>query len=439
MIKYESEIYSKIKNIYIQRHAISCANIIEFIFNKEQPIMSKYAPNSKINYLGIQQCLQVSDYFSNFRIDTNNTVEKKPLLIFCCSELFRTQQTIFLSWIKYLKDYKENNGRILIIPWLNEIFKLDDNIILEKDNYPTTLKNTKYEWKKFIENLKLNIEQIKADTINPKSSLLEDINSIKNCKSWEKIFYLSPLIYKEKTEDSLSENGKKIIIKRNGINKKKPNIKQFIKLFNKILANYIVDRKIKFENYNSIQLVFVSHYINIKNLINSLIPTSKNKIKKYNLINCEVLKLPGECLQNCINSKLKLSFECIYPYNKNCNNKFIHPLFIFYFSELNLFVGINNILQNKLKNIKKIYYNKEVKKYLQELKHIKKYLQLFVNIYNKSTFYNYDEMIKKIEEKILFLSNPQKLNKKSIIFKFNNYLFGFCLLDKNKIQSITNL
>ena len=401
MINYESEIYSKIKNIYVQRHAISCANVIEFIFNKEQPTMSKYAPNSQINYLGIQQCLQVSDYFSNFRIDTNNSNGKKPLLIFCCSELIRTQQTLFLSWIKYLKDYKENNGKILVIPWLNEVYKKDGNIILEKDNYPSTLKNTKQEWKIFIKNLKLNIEKIKADTINQKSSLIEDIDSIKNCEFWEKIFYLSPLIYKEKIEDSLSDNGKKIIIKWTGINKKKPNIKQFIKLFNKILANYIVDRKIKFENYDSIQLVFVSHYINIKNLINSLIPSSKNKIKKYNLINCEVLKLPGKCLQ--INSKLNLSFECIYPYNKNCNNKFIHPLFIFYFSKLNLFIGINNILQNKLKNklknIEKIYYNKKVKKYLQELKHIKNYLQQIVNIYNnKSTFYNYSEIIKKIEE-----------------------------------------
>lgn len=420
MIKYESEIYSKIKNIYIQRHAISCANVIEFIFNKEQPIMSKYAPNSQINYLGIQQCLQVSDYFSNFRIDTNNIGGKKPLLIFCCSELIRTQQTLFLSWIKYLKDYKENNGRILVIPWLNEFYKKDGNIILEKDNYPTTLKNTKYEWKKFIKNLKLNIEQIKADTINQNSSLIEDIDSIKNCEFWEKIFYLSPLIYKEKIEDSLSDNGKKIIIKWTGINKKKPNIKQFIKLFNKILANYIVDRKIKFENYDSIQLVFVSHYINIKNLINSLIPSSKNKIKKYNLINCEVLKLPGKCLQ--INSKLNLSFECIYPYNKNCNNKFIHPLFIFYFSKLNIFVGINNILKNKLKNIKK---------YLQELKHIKKYLQQIVNIYNnKSTFYNYAEIIKKIEE------NNLNQEQKSIISTFNNYLFGFCGLNQKIINSM---
>lgn len=429
MINYESEIYSKIKNIYVQRHAISCANIIEFIFNKEQPTMSKYAPNSQINYLGILQCLQVSDYFSNFKIDTNNSNGKKPLLIFCCSELIRTQQTLFLSWIKYLKDYKENNGKILVIPWLNEVYKKDGNIILEKDNYPSSLKNTKYEWKKFIENLKLNIEQIKADTINTKSTLIEDINLIKNCKSWEKIFYLSPLIYNEKIEDSFSDDGKKIIIKRNGINKKKPNIKQFIKLFNKILANYIIDRKINFENYDSIQLVFVSHYINIKNLISFLIPSSKNKIKKYDLLNCEVLKLPGKCLQ--INSKLNLSFKCIFPYKKDYKN-FIHPLFIFYFSELDLFIGINNILKNKLKNIEKIYDNKKVKKYLQELKHIKNYLLQILNIYNnKSTFYNYSEIIKKIEE------NKFNQKQKFIISIFNNYLLGFCGLNKSIINSIT--
>ena len=66
--------------------------------------------------------MQVCDSFGNFRIDTPQTeAVKKPLLIFCCSELTRTHQTLFLSWLKYLKDYKENNGKIIVLPWLNEV------------------------------------------------------------------------------------------------------------------------------------------------------------------------------------------------------------------------------------------------------------------------------------------------------------------------------
>ena len=103
-LKKDSEILNKIGsgNIYIQRHAASCANIIEKVFEKGQFEKTKYAANSGISYIGIQQCLQVSDYFSKFPINQSNS--KKPLLIFICSELIRTQETLFLSWIKYLKN-----------------------------------------------------------------------------------------------------------------------------------------------------------------------------------------------------------------------------------------------------------------------------------------------------------------------------------------------
>ena len=113
--KNNSEIYKKIKNIYFQRHALSCSNTISKVFNKTNKEKKKFAENSHISYAGVQQCLQVSDYF------TKNPINKKPLLIFCCSELIRTHQTLFLSWIRYLENYKKNNGKIIIIPWLNEI------------------------------------------------------------------------------------------------------------------------------------------------------------------------------------------------------------------------------------------------------------------------------------------------------------------------------
>jgi hypothetical protein len=45
--KYESEIFEKIGrgSIYFQRHAVSCANTIEKVFEKGQNLKSKYAAN----------------------------------------------------------------------------------------------------------------------------------------------------------------------------------------------------------------------------------------------------------------------------------------------------------------------------------------------------------------------------------------------------------
>ena len=127
--KNYSEIYKKIKNIYFQRHALSCSNTISKVFNKGKKEKKKFAENSNISYVGVQECLQVSDYF------TKNPINKEPLLIFCCSELIRTQQTLFLSWIRYLENYKKNKGRIIIIPWLNEVSrKKNGSFIIKKDN-----------------------------------------------------------------------------------------------------------------------------------------------------------------------------------------------------------------------------------------------------------------------------------------------------------------
>ena len=156
-----SKIFEKIINIYVQRHAVSCANTIEKVFEKGQSEKSKYAANSGISYVGVQQCLQVSDYFSKNPI--NNTevtgpdgIKRKPLLIFCCSELIRTHQTLFLSWIRYLKEYQgeEKNGKIIVIPWLNEVSALKVSVpkvgskIFNKDNYPESFDKTIKNWEK---------------------------------------------------------------------------------------------------------------------------------------------------------------------------------------------------------------------------------------------------------------------------------------------------
>lgn len=407
----------KIKNIYIQRHAISCANIIEFNFNKEKEVMSKYAPNSQINYLGFHQCLKVSDYLNNFRIDNRNG--KKPLLIFCCSELIRTQQTLFLSWLKYLKDYKENNGKILVMPWLSEVFKKHGAKIVDKDNYPSKLDTTKKIWKKFIKNINKNFKQIKADTFNPNSSLIQDIKSIKNSESWDELFYLSPIIYKEKTNDVFFEKGKK-------------NKKNDIKQLNIIIEKYLIDQKIKLENYDCIELILVTHFVISNNLIKYLIPS----YDEYFLENCQVIRLPGECLNNHKNKNLKI--ECIFPKNKNS----INLLYLFYISKIDIFIiteNLGNLLNNFL-------YKFSLKEYLNKLINMKKYIKNLEKKYkHNSTFYNYNAIIQKMEEKIKYFENYfQKNENKNYKFKkfdmifIKNYLFGFCGLNQAKIKSITS-
>ena len=90
--KYESEIFEKIGkgSIYVQRHAVSCANTIEKVFEKGQNLKSKYAANSGISYVGVQQCLQVCDYFSNFRINENQAKQENQ------------QNSTFRPQLKYL-------------------------------------------------------------------------------------------------------------------------------------------------------------------------------------------------------------------------------------------------------------------------------------------------------------------------------------------------
>ena len=63
------------------------------------------------------------------------------------------------------------------MPWLNEVAVMKvAGHVFNKDNYPSSLAETKDAWKKFIENLKRNKEKIEADTLNPNSSLNKDID-----------------------------------------------------------------------------------------------------------------------------------------------------------------------------------------------------------------------------------------------------------------------
>jgi len=461
--KYESEIFEKIGkgSIYVQRHAVSCANTIEKVFEKGQNLKSKYAANSGISYVGVQQCLQVCDYFGNYRIDEQSNNRKKPLLIFCCSELTRTHQTLFLSWLKYLKGYKESKGKIIVLPWLNEVAVMKvAGHVFNKDNYPLSLQSEKAIWKKFIENvigdkeqkIEGNIERIKKDTLNPDSTLETDIKGIGNCEFWDELFYLSPIIFKE-GGDPLSNSGKATPINKDMVHKKMMgSMKQLLKLFRKIIARYLIDREIKLQDYDSVELVMVAHHNSAEHLIKFLMPSTEVQFDEQQLVNCEVVKLPGACLQSSGEASSNLAMVRIFPLKQELDIQinrqilkekelsrserkiFVNPLFILFMSELNLFLSVNNIVKTKLKakftevisnpqrkfekksyeSNKRIQVEKPLvrflstltlEEYLKELENAKRYIQKLQEIYKgKPTFYNYTAMIDKINEKIGFLS-----------------------------------
>ena len=467
--------------------------------------------------------MQVCDYFGNYRIDTPQTEGgKNPLLIFCCSELTRTHQTLFLSWLKYLKDYKANNGKIIVLPWLNEVaVSKIGSYIFNKDNYPLSLQSEKDIWKKFIENIignkekniKGNIERIKKDTLNPDSTLKEDIDSIDKCEIWDELFYLSPIIFKE-GGDPLSNSGKATPINKDMVHKKMMgSMKQLLKLFRKIIAKYLIDCQIKLEDYDSLELVMVAHHNSAEHLIKFLMPSTEEQFNEQQLVNCEVVKLPGACLQSPGEASSNLAMVRIFPLKQELDIQinrqilkedektlsrrerkiFVNPLFILYMSELNLFLSVNNIVKTRLKakfvdqgmEPRKEYDSKNriqvekplilflsaltLEEYLKELENAKRYIKELKQKYEgKPTFYNYTAMIQEIDKKIGFLStyftkkgfkrNEQQyqknksiqeyienttknsqnitMNKPKIYAALKTYLFEFCGLKEDVIDSI---
>ena len=136
----------------LQRHATSCANIINkgfetgstsyLAFGKSR-LVAEIAPDSMLSSIGIDECYQVHDYL------TNNGTEITKLYdfdyLFCCSELIRTQQTMFLSYFDLIF---KNNIKIMVLPWLNEERAVGE---VNKDNLTISLIETKQRWRQFIE------------------------------------------------------------------------------------------------------------------------------------------------------------------------------------------------------------------------------------------------------------------------------------------------
>ena len=179
-------ILQKNTTFVLQRHATSCANIINkgfktgstsnITFGKSR-LVAEIAPDSMLSSVGIDECYQVHDYLTNVGTDI---IELKNFdYLFCCSELFRTQQTMFLSYFELIRS---NDIKIMILPWLNEERAIDTFGVVNKDNLTITLAETKLRWASFIVKTFKDNEPI-----------------IRKYSDWNHVFSLPDFIYRNPT------------------------------------------------------------------------------------------------------------------------------------------------------------------------------------------------------------------------------------------------
>ena len=184
--KKKNDIFSilqKYTTFVLQRHATSCANIINkgfktgstsnITFGKSR-LVAEIAPDSMLSSIGIDECNQVHDYLTN--LGTQITKLDGFDYIFCCSELFRTQQTMFLSYFELIHN---NNIKIMILPWLNEEHANDTFGEVNKDNLTITLADTKLRWGNFI-----------LKTFQGNEAIISKYSD------WKNVFYLPDFIYR---------------------------------------------------------------------------------------------------------------------------------------------------------------------------------------------------------------------------------------------------
>ena len=480
-------------NFIFQRHGTSCANIIKKTrFKKKSGItkilsvqrdINNYAPDPSLSILGVEQSLAVSDFFYKcdnenvkFITGTNITSEKIPIkkgggdgepkLIFCCSELIRSQQTAFLSFIRYMPKYL-NEGKkikkILIIPWLNET----RSGVSQKDNLVISMDKTKEKWNEFIKAL-LNKNWNKlADDLGQErekiATIIEKLK-LKDNLSWDEIFEKPSEIYWNEIKSKFTKLGDKSF--------EPADTKQIFIHLKKILE----DRKIEGE----VNLVMVGHRKSLTKIISKLVPGSSDEKVEFNfktneIVNGEVIKLSNykwdlakesptierEQLDSLIGVRLfPIGFYkllnngiCLPIKNSQLKISQLMPYYIFYISSLQIFMTFPFMISQKFgscqnskeiqkqnsKEIQKypMFFDLTIEEYLKFLKNLKEIYENINNFFGKNTnyFYNYQEILKKFNiqersfEQNKKITIGQKLcltEQKSIEDLMAYYLFDFC-------------
>lgn len=456
-------------NFIIERHALTCANELYSVGIRKvsaQLKINEYAEDTDISNIGIQQCLQLSDFLKKSKENNSdyingnaigigglNNNQPDPITIFCCSELRRTNETLYASFLNYMPDYLSKN-RIIILPWLNE----RSHFNMDKDNIPESLEERRKNWGLFIKNFKKFLTEKYADFGQTDNNIFnESINKMND--KWDDLFYLPESVYKI-GGNPFVDDGKKIKIGIKKILEIDINIRKFLlsmkvnpteiyssvadmnELFNgywlnQILMDYLkkfhpdvdLNRELK------INLVMVTHSGSGIELINTIMKDkSKVGLEKQQLVNCELIKLPisnvkGEILDSTEKdiefSKLRLFPVGFYdsiikvkgfePYVEN-SIKRIYRFYIFYIASFNLFYSFYNVStqktyytlrENNMSNEDIIsnhspllkFINMSYKKYLKDLPNLIETLNAYIRFYgdNVGGYYNYIALVGKAD------------------------------------------
>ncbi len=359
----KNEIFSILnKNItfILQRHATSCANIINkgfktgstsyLTFGKTQ-LVAEIAPDSMLSSIGVDECNQVHDYLTNQGTELTNLDGFDYL--FCCSELIRTQQTMFLSYFELIHS---RGIKIMVLPWLNEEHAIGG---MNKDNLTISLDETKRRWEKFIQSLiefpiqrrlldilrsetsiknssvfippkKLSPEEIQAkDRLIKKVKLMYgekiDINAISISKKikeetekynkflkWDDVFCLPDFIYRDPTNSfdkrTDLERLYKIKMKESGIKTKSYNANDLLFALPFIL--HLNNKKQKLEK-QELKVFMTGHSHTMVQLMNFITLQTNNGretpyyskpyLEKQQMMNAEIIALQKIQLSRLIN------------------------------------------------------------------------------------------------------------------------------------------
>ncbi len=321
-------------NIIFVRHATSCANIINKGVGKGLLEPGKWAPDSDISRLGIQECLQLGDFLESAKlrgadyitgnamfideimnppkkmtfkeiVESQKDLKDKPLLLFACSEIRRTAETLYTSFLRYLPEYFEGkkgpfqtvNDKIIVLPWLNEERAVGG---LDKDNEAEPMRERHKNWELYLKNLRkmFKSEDFLNDIGNDRANMIEYMDKIKNVfKSygqrdelldhWTNYFYMPKSIYsgvefKDKREKIDYVSPKVLFANLRGI------LYEYLKIYHpwKVVTDLSVKKEI------NINLVMVGHSRSGIDVVSHVIPRFKESFDKQQIINCEIIKLP---------------------------------------------------------------------------------------------------------------------------------------------------
>ena len=359
-----------------QRHATTCANVLNKGFDAKGSI-GELAPNTSLTAIGIQQCMQVSDFLlycksrnidyitsqeyqtidalkpknrisnaiklnansnqiqknrNNSKVELIQKKELRPMLIFCCSELLRTQQTLFITYFDIIKDYLKNRRKIIVLFWLNE---QHFSKMTNADNFVVSLAHTKQQWryfikriknlefdKDFMENIGREVGQANLEEFSKKLNLEEKLQTSTafskkaiNYEEWEDIFYVSPHIYlirdpKEILLENFSFDNRRFSSGKSKflVGKKMWDPKEMYRELPAILSQYLLDSTIITHDSDygvdfyeerigpdvKMNIVFVSHHSSGENTIKYATNETSVAIfkEKQQLMNCELVILP---------------------------------------------------------------------------------------------------------------------------------------------------